>query len=47
MKTSEPKKKAWAKPEVQILSVRKDTFSGSQPGNEKVPGYGTPPQVVG
>jgi len=35
MKTSEPKKKAWAKPEVHILNIKKDTFSGSGGGSEK------------
>ena len=34
MKTSEPKKKVWAKPEVHVLNIKKDTFSGSAGGSE-------------
>jgi len=34
MKKSETKKKPWAKPEVALLNIKKDTFSGSTYGNE-------------
>mgnify|MGYP006954408941 CR=1 FL=1 len=34
MKTSSPVKKIWVKPEVHALSIKKDTFSGSQLGKE-------------
>ncbi len=34
MKTSTPVKKVWATPEVHALSIKKDTFSGSQLGKE-------------
>ena len=34
MKKSEPKKKQWVRPEVALLSIKKDTFSGSIYGNE-------------
>lgn len=34
MKTSNPVKKVWVKPEVHALSIKKDTFSGSQLGKE-------------
>ena len=44
MKKQDTKKKIWIKPEVYALSIKKDTFSGSLPGNEKVPGHGRPPR---
>jgi hypothetical protein len=34
MKKQDNKKKVWAKPAVHSLSIKKDTFSGSQYGNE-------------
>lgn len=35
MKQSEPNKRAWVKPQVLTLSIKKDTFSGSStPGSE-------------
>ncbi len=34
MKMQEKKKKVWIKPVVNILSIKKDTFSGSQSGPE-------------
>jgi hypothetical protein len=34
MKTSDTKKKAWVKPEVHVLNIKKDTFSGSGSGAE-------------
>jgi len=43
MKIADTKKKVWTKPVVQTLNIKKDTFSGSKPGNEKVPGHGAPP----
>ncbi len=42
MKKSDYKKKAWTKPAVHALSIRKDTFSGSQTGPEGA-GKGGPP----
>lgn len=42
MKTPDTKKKAWVKPEVQVLSISKDTFSGSVPGAEDAKAYGPP-----
>jgi hypothetical protein len=40
METSKPKKKTWVKPEVALLDIKKDTFSGSVYGNENVTGKG-------
>jgi hypothetical protein len=34
MKTLENKKKVWIKPEVHVLNIKKDTFSGSGSGAE-------------
>ena len=34
MKTSDTKKKVWSKPEVHVLKIKKDTFSGSGGGGE-------------
>jgi hypothetical protein len=34
MKAKENKKKVWAKPVVQALNIKKDTFSGSYLGAE-------------
>lgn len=34
MKKLTPKKKAWLKPEVHVLNIKKDTFSGSGGGGE-------------
>jgi hypothetical protein len=42
MKTPETKKKAWAKPEVHVLSISKDTFSGSGTGAEGADRNGPP-----
>ncbi len=38
MKTSEPKKKFWVKPEVHLLNIKKDTFSGKSYGPNEVQG---------
>lgn len=35
MNTQGYKKKVWAKPTVQILNIKKDTFSGSGSGAEE------------
>ncbi len=35
MEKKEIKKKNWVKPEVQVLKIKKDTFSGSAGGQEK------------
>ena len=43
MKTSDTKKKVWVKPEVHVLNIKKDTFSGSVYGNEQVTGKGKIP----
>lgn len=42
MKQSEPKKKAWSRPEVHTLSIKKDTFSGSGTGPEGATRVGPP-----
>jgi len=34
MKTTDTKKKVWVKPEVHVLNIKKDTFSGSSGGSE-------------
>ena len=34
MKKLDPKKKVWLKPEVYVLNIKKDTFSGSGGGAE-------------
>jgi hypothetical protein len=34
MKTKNHKKKIWEKPEVHILKIKKDTFSGATSGPE-------------
>jgi len=38
MKNSSSKKKLWIKPEVHVLNIKKDTFSGGSYGNEKTGG---------
>jgi hypothetical protein len=38
MKKQDTKKKVWAKPAVKTLSIKKDTFSGSQYGPEDAGG---------
>lgn len=35
MDKKEPVKKAWSAPKVLILDIKKDTSSGSRPGNER------------
>jgi len=35
MNKQEIKKKVWIRPEVHILNIKKDTFSGASYGNEK------------
>jgi len=36
MKTLKNNKKNWSKPEIQILNIKKDTFSGSGAKGENV-----------
>jgi hypothetical protein len=43
MKRSDTKKKVWAKPEVHVLNIKKDTFTGLSYGNENVKGKGKTP----
>ena len=43
MKNQEIRKKAWLKPVINTLSIKKDTFSGVSYGNEKVAGKGKIP----
>lgn len=38
MKQSEPNKKAWSRPQVRTLSIKKDTFSGSVTSGSEVGG---------
>lgn len=40
MNKSETKKKFWVRPEVQVLNIKKDTFSGLSYGNEMIDGKG-------
>jgi hypothetical protein len=42
MKTPDTKKKAWVKPEVNVLSISRDTFSGSVTGAEGAKANGPP-----
>jgi hypothetical protein len=42
MKTSDTKKKVWAKPEVHVLNIKKDTFSGAGSGAEQAGKTGPP-----
>jgi len=42
MKQSEPKKKAWSRPIVHTLNIKKDTFSGSKSGPEGAGKGGAP-----
>lgn len=42
MKTQEYKKKVWTKPAVQVLNIKKDTFSGSGTGAEGADKWGPP-----
>jgi hypothetical protein len=42
MKTKPSIKKAWTKPLVKIISVKKDTFGGTQPPLEK---FGEPDRL--
>ncbi len=48
MKTSDTKKKFWAKPVVHVLNIKKDTFSGSILGPESPQNNtgGSPPKKV-
>jgi len=46
MNTSDKNKKVWIKPEVHVLSIKKDTFSGSSAGPEGALKAG-PPQPPG
>mgnify|MGYP000876397743 FL=1 len=43
MNISDSKKKVWVKPEIHILKIKKDTFSGASYGNENVKGKGKIP----
>lgn len=42
MEKLDSKKKAWIKPEVQVLNIKKDTFSGLSSGPEGAGKYGPP-----
>jgi hypothetical protein len=42
MKKQEYKKKTWIKPVVHVLSIKKDTFSGSGVGAERAQKAGPP-----
>jgi hypothetical protein len=42
MKTQETVKKTWTKPAIQVLNIKKDTFSGSGVGAEKANKAGPP-----
>ncbi|OPZ49071.1 MAG: hypothetical protein BWY95_00333 [Bacteroidetes bacterium ADurb.BinA104] len=48
MKTTDTKKKVWVKPEVHVLNINKDTFSGSISGPENPAQNtgGSPPKKV-
>lgn len=35
MKTNKTDRKNWTKPEIKVLNIKKDTFSGSGASNEK------------
>ena len=35
MNKQDNKKKVWSRPEVHVLNIKKDTFSGSGGGSEK------------
>jgi hypothetical protein len=43
MKKQDNKKKVWSRPEIHVLNIKKDTFSGSGTGAEKA-GKGGPPK---
>ena len=45
MKTTDNKKKTWAKPAVNALNIKKDTFSGSITGAEGADKGGPPKKV--
>jgi len=45
MKKLVPRKKAWLKPEVHVLNIKKDTFSGSLSGAEDAVKGGPPIKV--
>jgi hypothetical protein len=45
MKTQDIKKKTWVKPVVNILNIKKDTFSGSGTGVEEAGKKGPPVKV--
>jgi hypothetical protein len=36
MKKTDSKKKLWIKPEIHVLNIKKDTFSGISYGNENM-----------
>lgn len=40
MKQSITKKKAWQRPEIHVLNIKKDTFSGLSYGSENIKGKG-------
>jgi hypothetical protein len=42
MKKQEYKRKIWTKPSIHVLSIKKDTFSGSGTGAEKAGKWGPP-----
>lgn len=44
MKTRNDKKSVWKKPEIKVLKIKKDTFSGSHLGSEnpQQPGHTKP-----
>ena len=42
MKTSDSKKKVWTKPDVKVLDIKKNTFSGTTTGPEGA-GHNGPP----
>jgi hypothetical protein len=46
MNTQETIKKAWTKPVIQVLNIKKDTFSGTGTGAERA-GKAGPPKKKG
>jgi len=45
MKKQDNKKKVWSRPEVHVLNIKKDTFSGSGSGGEGAAKGGPPKKV--
>lgn len=45
MNKPDTQKKTWIRPEVHILNIKKDTFSGSGVGAEKAGKVGPPTKV--